>query len=118
MDLQTWSLIVGAFAPLLIAVVQQPKWTSRTRALVMVISSVVLGVGTAYFDGSLGDGSDVTGTVVRVLVAAVAAYEGFWKNVGTTAAIEVATSPNSKVAEVPQTETVAVPTPPGEERGE
>ena len=108
-NLQMWSLIVGFLTPLLTAAVQQPKWTSRTRALVQVAVAIVIGAGTAWFNDQIDSTKGVTTAILVVLVASMSSYESVWKKTGATAKIEQATSPGTVVAEVMQTEKVAVP---------
>lgn len=91
-DLALWSVIVGFLSPLVIATVQQPQWTSRARALVTFAYSLVAGGLTAYFGGDL-NGKSVVTCVLVVLVAAITTYKGLWQPMGTTDAIENATSP-------------------------
>lgn len=109
-NLQMWSLLVGFLAPLLIAAVQQPKWTSKTRAIVQVLSSLVIGAGTALFNGQLDSVKNTTSAILVVLVASMSSYESVWKKTGWTAAIEAKTSPApAVVVQQVQTEAVAVP---------
>jgi hypothetical protein len=90
-DLEMWSLVVGFLSPPAISVVQQPRWSPRTRAVVAFALCSVFGAGTAWFTGELTGRSVVSGSLV-VLVAAIAAYKGLWGPVGVTAAVESATS--------------------------
>lgn len=90
-ELTMWSLIVGFASPLLIAVVQQPKWSNATRAVVTALIAVLLGLGTAYFN-DMFSGQDIVGSVLVVLVSAITTYKGLWHPVGLAPAIENATS--------------------------
>lgn len=92
-NLQMWSLLVGFLAPLVVSVVQQPRWSSGVRTLVTVVLCIVFGVGTVYFEGNLRDTSDVVGTILLILLSAVAFYKRVWAQVGVAQAIEQATSP-------------------------
>lgn len=94
-NLALWSLLVGALTPLVVAVVQQPKWTSRARAIVAVISSIVLGTGTAFFNGTL-TGTTIAASVGTVLVTALTTYRNLWVPTGLVPAIEAATSPTTQ----------------------
>ena len=91
---EMWALVVGFVIPPLLAVIQQPKWTSLVRSLVMFAAALVAGAGTAYFAGSF-EGKDAVSAVLIVLVTAISTYEGFWKKTGAAPAIEKATSPKS-----------------------
>lgn len=90
-DLAMWTLLVGTLLPPVIAVVQQPQWSSRVRSLVSVATCLVAGGGTAWLGGALSGTSLVT-TVLTVLVTALATYTGFWKPSGIAAAVEGVTS--------------------------
>lgn len=91
----SWGLIAGVLLPLLTSVVQQPKWTNRTRVFVGWGLALVAGVLTCLANGTL-DNFDtspetVLGTIALVMVASQATYAG-WKKSGVAPAIENATS--------------------------
>lgn len=90
-DLAMWTLIVGTLLPPLIAAVQQPTWSSRTRSIVTVGTCLVAGFGTAWLGDALRGVSLVT-TVLTVLVTALATYQGFWKPTGIAPTVESLTS--------------------------
>lgn len=96
-ELQMWELLVGFLsATFVLPVIQQPKWTEKTRAAVTFVYAVVVGLGTAYLTGAFEGVHDVrTGvsSVLLMLVSAVASYKGFAKPFGVAPAIEQATSP-------------------------
>ncbi len=98
-DLQMWQLIVAFIsATFVLPVLQQPRWTAATRAVVTFLYSIVVGLVTAYLEGSLTTIRDFrTGvsSVLLFLVAAVASYKGFAKPIQIAPAIERATSPGS-----------------------
>lgn len=87
---------IGTLSPLIIAIIQQPWWSDKARALVTMVWAVVLGVATAVASGALS-GFDLhtlagtVGAISVVLVAAQGSY-GTWKKLGVTAWIENATS--------------------------
>lgn len=100
-DTASWALILGVLTPLLVALVQQPQWTARTRALVSLLASIVVGVLTV-----LANGVDLTvwtgnkaqtllGVIALVMVASNTAYKTLWKPTGVAPAIEHATSPST-----------------------
>lgn len=91
---QMWSLVVGFVIPPLLAVVQQPSWSAKWRAVVMFVVALLAGAGTAFFTDQF-EGKDVTTSVLIVLVTAIATYESFWKKTGIAPAIEKATSPKT-----------------------
>jgi hypothetical protein len=96
-DLAMWNLIVGFIsATFVLPVIQQPRWSSATRAGVTFIYSVIVGLGTAFFTGAFDHVHDVRAGITSVLltlVAAVASYKGFSQPTGVAPAIEEATSP-------------------------
>ena len=89
-------LAVGGLLPVLIAVVQQPKWSAKTRSIMTVLVSGLAGLVTYVSTNGLnfGDVPTLVTTVVGIILASVASYESIWKKVGTTKAIELATSPS------------------------
>lgn len=88
-----WGLIVGAITPPLVAVIQQPQWSTRTRSIVGAVCAVGLAVVTCYVDGSIGHGQTLIITAGAVLVASQTTYRELWSKIGATQAIESATSP-------------------------
>ena len=90
-DLAMWSLLVGALAPPVIAIIQQPTFSVRARAMITLVICLVLGAGTAWFGGEL-TGRSITSAVLLVLVAALSTYTAMWKPLGVAPAIEGATS--------------------------
>lgn len=91
---QAWGLILGVLAPMLISVVQQPKFTGTVRAVVAVAASAVIGLLTVLAAGDFAVGEWLT-TAALVLVASHTAYEGFYKPTGVAKAIEEGTSPGA-----------------------
>lgn len=96
-DLQMWSLIVGFFMPLAIALVQQPRWSNAARAAVMFVLCAVAGAVTAYLNGDLENGRSLVSSVLLVLVTTISMFKGLWKPTGVAPAIESATSPGTSV---------------------
>lgn len=92
-NLEMWSLIVGFALPLILAVIQRPHWPSWVRAVVAFAAFVVVGLGTAYFNGDL-NGKSIVSAVLFVLVTAITSYKGLWQPTGIAPKIESATTPN------------------------
>ena len=88
-----WALIVGFFAPPVIAVIQQQKWSNAVRAAVTFVLALVAGAGTAFFQGDLTGKRFVEASLV-ILVAAISTYHGFWKPTGIGPRVEELTSPS------------------------
>lgn len=91
-NLVMWGLIVGFFMPPLLAIVQQPGWTSTTRSLVMFGASLIAGAGTVYFTQDGFDTENLTTTVLVVMVTAIATYKGLWTPTGVAPKIESVTA--------------------------
>lgn len=92
-DTASWALLAGFLTPLLTSVVQQPTWTSRTRTLVAVVASVIVGVVTLLANGSFNDGPQtVLSIVALVVVTSATAYKTIYVPSGIAPAIENATS--------------------------
>lgn len=88
---QAWGLILGVIAPLLISVVQQPKFTGATRSVIAVAAAAVIGVLTVLSTGDF-DPSNLLTTFAVTLVASHAAYESFYKPTGLADVVEFKTS--------------------------
>lgn len=94
-DTASWALLAGVLTPLLTSLVQQPKWSRRTRVIVSVIVSAAIGLLTLLANGSLNDGPQTAlSAVTLVIVAASASYKTIWEPMGVAPAIESATSPS------------------------
>lgn len=87
-----WGVIVGIFTPPLVAVIQQPKWSSAARSTVTVLISVGLAAATCAIDGDLGHGQTLLVTVGTVLISAQTTYRELWSKIGVTQKIENATA--------------------------
>lgn len=87
-----WSLLVGALAPPGVAFIQQPGWSRPLRAAVTLLVCLLLGAGTAWFNGDLAARNLVSATLL-VLVSTHSTYLAFWKPTRIAGAIENATSP-------------------------
>lgn len=93
-NLSMWTLLAGTLLPLVIATVQQPGWSPRVRSLVTTGLCLVVGGGTAWLGDAL-TGQSVVTSVLTVLVAALATYQGFWKPTGIAPTVEALTSGTS-----------------------
>lgn len=91
-DSVSWGLVLGVVMPILTSIVQQPRWSDRTRTIVAWLLSAVGGIVTCLANGSFDEGQTMIATIAVVLVAAQATYVG-WKKTGLTGKIEQATSP-------------------------
>mgnify|MGYP001606331917 CR=1 FL=1 len=96
MPLEMLSALVGAFLPALVAVVNQAHWPSWAKGVVVVASSIVAGLVTAWLSGQL-TGLRWTESALIIAGAAVVAYRHFWQPTGIGPAIERATTPGAGV---------------------
>jgi hypothetical protein len=94
-DTQSWGLILGVLTPLVVSIIQQPRWSDPVRAIIHVVAAVVVGVVTVLANGQITDQSTILTTIAVVLVASSAAYGYVWKPLGVAPKIERATSPSS-----------------------
>ncbi|WNN95980.1 membrane protein [Arthrobacter phage Hirko] len=87
-----WLMAVGFFSPLVIAVIQQSRWSARRQSVVAFLFYVVVAAVTAWLNGIFTTVGIVTAVLV-VFVIASTAYKALWKPAGVAPAIESATSP-------------------------
>lgn len=90
-NLALWSAIVGFIMPNVLAVIQQPGWSSRTRSLLAFVAALGAAAGTIYFRGEFNT-EDILTSVLAIVVTAQATYQGLWKPSGVAPAIEQKTS--------------------------
>lgn len=86
-----WALAVGFFSPPVISVIQQSRWSTRTRSLVAFVFYLVLAAVTAYLAGAF-TGGDFVKIALIVFVMASVSYQHLWRPTGVSPAIESATS--------------------------
>jgi hypothetical protein len=86
-----FDLIVGTGLPLLIAFIQQPRWSDSTRAVVAALVCILVALGTTYYAGQF-TGTSVAKAIMLILLSAWASYQNFWKQT-IAPKIEAATSP-------------------------
>jgi uncharacterized membrane-anchored protein len=91
-SLEMLSALVGSLLPMLVAVVNRSHWAPSVKGLVVVASSIVAGLVTAWLNGQL-TGLRWTESALIIAGAAVVAYKHFWQPTGIAPAIERATTP-------------------------
>ena len=74
-----WALIVGFFAPLVVAAVIHATWPWLLKLVVAVVTAAIVGVGTSYYAGQFVD-VDIGTAILMATVATIAAYETTWKD--------------------------------------
>lgn len=95
-ELQMWSLLVGSGLPPLIAILQQPRWSTPVKAVVTLLVCLLVGtVNVVLNDVALdfGNWRAILTSILILLVAAYSTYQSFWKPTGIAPAIERGTSP-------------------------
>jgi hypothetical protein len=90
-DTASWAALIGAVLPILIAIVQQPRWSSQVRQVIAVGVAALGGVGTVLASGNF-DAQNWLVTLVAVIGAAQASYALIFKPSGVAAKIEEKTS--------------------------
>ena len=86
-----WAFVVGFFAPLGLAFIQQSGWSKLVRSATTLAVAAIAAIPTAYFAGDL-TGQTWTAAALIILVATIATYQGWWKPSGIAPRIEVATN--------------------------
>lgn len=95
-----WAGIVGFFLPHLIAVVQQPGWSSGLRSVITFLACLVAAVGTVLIQLGHWDWQDWISSSLLILVTAIATYKGLWKPTGIAPAVEGSTSGTNRAQQV------------------
>lgn len=90
-DLQLWATLVGASLPLVVAAIQQPKWSESARSIVTFLTCLIAAGGTAFFQHNL-TGRGLVSAALFVTVSALTTYKLVWKPTGVAPAIERATT--------------------------
>lgn len=93
-DLVMWSTIVGFLSPLVISIIQQPKFNEAAKAVITFLYCLVTAFITVILEGRFTQDRFVT-AMLFVFVTAIVAYKGLWKPTGASPAIERATSPST-----------------------
>lgn len=95
-DVLMWEMLVGFLSStFVIPVIQQPRWSTQTRAWITFGWCVLAGLGTAYLTGDFRDVHDFRAAVTGFLTVMVTASSTYLlaKKTGLPAALEAATSP-------------------------
>ena len=114
MTVQTldWAAIVGALAPLLIAVLVQTPWSSQVKSWAAFGVCLAAAAVTAYVRGTI-NWQDIGVTTVAIVTAAQATYHGLWKPSNIAPSIERWTNVVKAVAtSLPPNPPAAPPTAP------
>ena len=87
-----WALIVGFFLPHIIAVVQQPGWSSGLRSVITFLSCGGAAIGTVLIQLGHWDWHNWINSTLLILVTTISTYKGLWKPMGIAPLIENSTS--------------------------
>lgn len=89
-----WTTIVGFFAPILIAFLQQEPWSQVLRATVMFLACIVIALGDCFFQNKLHvqDINAIITSILLIMVTAIASYKGLWQPTNIAPHIEHLTS--------------------------
>lgn len=88
--LDRWSMLVGTFLPVLIAVVNRHRWPGWAKLLVSAAMCAVAAGVTVYLQGKWNS-HDVIGSLILVAFFSYASYTWAWKPSGVAPAIEAKT---------------------------
>ena len=99
-NLAQWSAIVAFVVPIVLAFLNQSKWSAQIKAALFFAFSLAAAAGTAYLQGDL-TGQRWLDSALVVVPAAAAFYHGFWKPVGLHAVEEATDVPLSTTASSP-----------------
>lgn len=83
--------LVGTILPMIIAIVQQEGWSSRTRSLVAFGVCLVAAGLTAWLQGQLNSTTDLVKAFGVVYVSAMVTYQHFWSPTGIATTVEKST---------------------------
>jgi hypothetical protein len=92
-------LVTGPLLPLIISIINQPKWSDGLRAIVAGIVAAIAGAAVAWHAGLFAGGFAGVFTAANAVVLfrlASSFYKHFWKPTGVSPAIEHATSVGGK----------------------
>ena len=93
-DAELWAAALAVVLPPIIAIVNQPRWSSAIKGLFMLLVATLDGLGTAYFNDSF-HGRTIVGCILLAVIIIGATYHVLWKPSGIAPGIEHATSTNS-----------------------
>lgn len=86
-----WALAVGFITPPVVSVLNEQKWSARTKSLVAFGFYLILAAVAAYFAGMFTVG-DVGRLWLLIFLSASTSYRNLWKPTGISPAIEKRTS--------------------------
>lgn len=87
MTVDQWAAVMGFLVPALVAVVNREPWKPWIKAVVALLTSLVVGTITALLAGNF-TGTNWATAIGIVFGAAIASYKLWWKGSGITDKIE------------------------------
>lgn len=90
-NLAQWSALVGFLVPILVAVIQQPRFSRPVRTVIGIVMAVAAAVVTAAVEGKLTWNTWAT-SVIFVVASAFTTYRNVWVPIGAADWIEAKTS--------------------------
>jgi hypothetical protein len=88
------AILAFVSATFIIPLIQRPSFSTKVRAAITFVYSIILGVITTWAAGDL-DLANVAQSIVTVFTVAIVTYHGFAQPTKIAPAIENATSPGS-----------------------
>lgn len=81
-------LIFSALSPLLIALIKQSGFSTRTNALIALAVYVLVGIGGALLAGEPPTIENAVSFITVATVVGTVAYQLFWRNMGERELVE------------------------------
>lgn len=94
---ELWTVVAGTLLPLVVALVNRPKWSDGVRSGVMVLAVLVVTTVGEFFTGRMTQPGSLTEWVRSafvIFVLTVTSYQFVWKKMGVAPRIEAATAPD------------------------
>lgn len=89
----TVAAILGALAPLVVAVLNRTSWSTELKQIVAIGAAIALALIALAVTGGFTGVTDVGALILLVVGTSQAAYALVWKPMGVAPAIEAKTSP-------------------------
>ena len=86
-DIKMYEAVIGAFLPLLIAVLTSTDWPAYAKRLLLIALALLASVGHALYAGAL-DMSILSTTFLKIVFISATTYSYVWKWSGTAEYIE------------------------------
>lgn len=84
---------VGTVTPVIVAVLQRPGLSKRTRTVIAIAAAVALGAATTLASSTITGPGDALTTMFVLYATCETFYQKLWKGSGLTDTVELATTP-------------------------